>query len=103
MKIWNTLAGPRIPLVTQINKIGHPKLSILLIMNSGRERIAIKVATLHALVHEVHFVGELMPSVINIRGSIMTTVLTFCFTPNGFASLQCGETRLPLPETVSIQ
>ena len=51
----------------------------------------------------VYFVGELMPSVINIRGSLISAVLTFSFTPNGFASLQCGSTGLPLPETVLIQ
>ena len=83
--------------------MGHPRLSILLIINSGRERIAIKVANLHAQVSEVYFIGDLMPSIINVRGTMLTGVLDFSFTPNGYASLQCGAIHMQLPETVPLQ
>ena len=66
----------KIPNLNQELLIGYPKITVGLQIVSGTERVVLKMATLHDMVDEVKFVGQLNPKIMGFHGSIIGGVLS---------------------------
>ena len=82
---------------------GYPKVTLLLELISGTERILLPFAYVNGMINEICFLGQLQLKILGFRGSICGGALALHLdggTSTG--QLRCGTTQMKMPDIVPV-
>ena len=100
--LFRKYSSAKIPILNQELLFGYPKITVALQILSGTERVVLKMATIYGMIDEIKFVGQLNPTILGFRGSIMGGMLSLNLGTGNPARLSCKNLFTPTPETVPV-